>query len=591
MSRRHTREHRAEFGHIEAVTTAGGTRYRARYTGPDGKRRSGPHTFPTREDAARYLVQVRAEILRGNTLAVAPTTTTLGEYLRAWLRTAATSLRPSTLDLYRRSAERWILPEVGRIELGALPLSSLTVSLVREWHTDLVAATHAAALAAPTCGRRVHPARAWARANGYTVADSGALPAAVVDAWTAAGSPVPAPPETHAPNPDAGRTAAAQAYRLLRTVCAQAVRDGLIATNPVQVKGAATAPHPECRPLTAGEVRTLSQAVGARYAAAVLVAAWSGLRPGEVFALRRKDVDAAAGTVTVARTLLNRNGPAEFGPPKTAAGLRTVALPRRIADALAEHLDAYTDPDPDALVFTTERGRPLTNTRRSRVLAGARAQIGRPDITWHHLRHTGATLAAQAGATQAELQRRIGHASTRAAALYQHASSERDLWLADRLDALTDPAPAPSPTVLPPTPLPTAGHPAPTLTTWAQVRDYLAESIADVPMTPALAGHAREALRALVYAAGLDGTTPADTDCATLAAVLDTAEDADQWHRLRSGLEALCRRVHRAAGMAADPSETLPSLPPASLTRREPAASEDYATRRVGHLTLISATA
>ncbi|PNL17876.1 tyrosine-type recombinase/integrase [Micrococcus sp. FDAARGOS_333] len=456
MTRRRTR-HRAEFGHIEAVTTAGGTRYRARYTGPDGKRRSGPHTFATHAQASAYLVQVRADMLRGNTLAVAPTMTTLGEYLRAWLRTSSTRLRPSTVDLYRRSADRWILREVGRIDLGALPLSALTVTLVREWHTDLVAATHAAATATRTGGRRAHPARLWARANGYMVADSGALPAAVVDAWTAAGCPAPpADDEADETDPHAGRTAAAQAYRLLRTVCAQAVRDGLIPTNPVQVKGAATAPHPERRPLDPSEAAALAEAVPARFRAAVLVAVWSGLRPGEVFALQRADVDTNAGTLTVARTLLNRNGPAQFGPPKTAAGRRTVALPRRIADALAEHLDAYTDEAADALVFTTTHGLALTNTRRCRILAEPRARIGRPDVTWHHMRHTGATLAAQAGATQAELQRRIGHASPRAAALYQHASAERDQWLADRLDALTAPAPVP-----PSPPEPHAPVPAP----------------------------------------------------------------------------------------------------------------------------------
>ena len=72
-------------------------------------------------------------------------------------------------------------------------------------------------------------------------------------------------------------------------------------------------------------------------------------------------------------------------------------------------------------------------------------------MTWHHLRHTGATLAAIAGATQAELQARIGHSSTRAAAIYQHARSERDRWIADQLDQLATPAPVtPEPT--PPAP-------------------------------------------------------------------------------------------------------------------------------------------
>src|SRR5699024_1846725 len=98
-------------------------------------------------------------------------------------------------------------------------------------------------------------------------------------------------------------------------------------------------------------------------------------------------------------------------------------------------------------------GGPIGSGERSRVLRPAREVIGRPDMTWHHLRHTGATLAAIAGATQAELQARIGHSSTRAAAIYQHARSERDRWIADQLDQLAAPAPA--------APDPEPGSPAP----------------------------------------------------------------------------------------------------------------------------------
>ncbi|MEV4903018.1 site-specific integrase, partial [Citricoccus sp. NPDC055426] len=369
-------------------------------------------------------------------------------------------------ELYQRTAARWIIPQVGRIELGTLPLSALTVSLVREWHTELVAATHAAATATTGQGRRTHPARAWARAQGFEVADTGKLPAAVVDAWTAAGAPAaesvtgPVDPE-HAAT--AGRTAAAQAYRLLRTMLAQAVRDGLIPTNPAQVKGAATAPHPERIPLTAPEVTALAEAVAPRFRAAVLVAAWSGLRPGELFALQRADVDPEAGTVTVRRTLVQVTGqPVSYGPPKTSAGRRTVALPGSVTAALAAHLETYTGPDPAALVFTTATGQPVTSTRRTRALAPARESIGRPDISWHHLRHTGATLAAITGATQAELQRRIGHASPRAAALYQHASTTRDHWIATQLDTLAGtPTPPPPPTEPGPAPL-TPDTPTPT---------------------------------------------------------------------------------------------------------------------------------
>lgn len=63
----------------------------------------------------------------------------------------------------------------------------------------------------------------------------------------------------------------------------------------------------------------------------------------------------------------------------------------------------------------------------------ARKKIGRPTLRVHDLRHTGATLAAQNGATLAELMRRIGHSTPQAAMIYQHATDERDEELARRM--------------------------------------------------------------------------------------------------------------------------------------------------------------
>jgi integrase len=62
--------------------------------------------------------------------------------------------------------------------------------------------------------------------------------------------------------------------------------------------------------------------------------------------------------------------------------------------------------------------------------------VGREDLHLHDLRHFGATLAAQAGATTKELMARLGHPSPAAALRYQHATAERDQLLAARMDAL-----------------------------------------------------------------------------------------------------------------------------------------------------------
>ncbi|MCW3158630.1 tyrosine-type recombinase/integrase [Micropruina sonneratiae] len=63
---------------------------------------------------------------------------------------------------------------------------------------------------------------------------------------------------------------------------------------------------------------------------------------------------------------------------------------------------------------------------------------GRDDLRWHDLRHTGATLAAQVGATTAELQARLGHSTTVAAQLYQHAAKDRDRLISERLSRLVE---------------------------------------------------------------------------------------------------------------------------------------------------------
>lgn len=434
---------RRVFGSVERL---GSGRWRARYTGPDGRPRSAPVTFATRAEADGWLAGVHADLLRGLWVAPERAAVTLAEYWTTWRRHRAVDLRPRTLVLYDDLAARWLLPRVGAdrhaVQLGVVPLSALTVPLVREWWSQVVTTTHATAVAraATRATTRTHPARAWALAEGMDVAGTGRLPAEALTAWATAGRPDPRP--TREVPHDAGRTIAAQAYRLLHAVLSQAADDGIVQANPCRVAGAGHVDHPERMPLAPAEVAALADTLPARYRAAALLAAWSGLRPGEVFALTPADLDLHAGTVTVRHTLTEVPGaPPTLGPPKTTAARRTVALPAFVVDALVDHLRTYPPATRNALVFTTTNGAPVTARARSAVLSRARTTIGRPDITWHHLRHTGATLAAQAGATTAELQHRIGHTTTRAAAIYQHAPAHRDHALAAALHTLATTTP------------------------------------------------------------------------------------------------------------------------------------------------------
>jgi integrase len=236
----------------------------------------------------------------------------------------------------------------------------------------------------------------------------------------------------------AGQATAAKAYRLLKAIMNTAVDDGLIRRNPCRIKGAALDRSPERPVLAPGQVITLASAIEPRYKAMILLAVFGCLRWGELAALQRKDIDPAARTVRIRRTLTEvRGGGQTFGPPKSDAGHRTIAYPMFIAPDLITHLGQFTASDDDALVFTSPAGTPLRpgNFRR-RAWAKALESAHLEAIHFHDLRHTGNNLTAEAGASLRELMERMGHSSMRAALIYQHSSSERQRALADTVGAL-----------------------------------------------------------------------------------------------------------------------------------------------------------
>jgi integrase len=226
-------------------------------------------------------------------------------------------------------------------------------------------------------------------------------------------------------------TTASKAYRLLRQVMGTAVSDERIRRNPCQVKGAAVERAPE-RPMTSiAEVQALSDAMPAKLRAAVLLAAWCQLRRGELLGLRRRDVDVAAGTVSIEQTRTKRmNGTEITKAPKSDAGRRVTAIPSTILRDVKAHLAAHVAADGDALLF------PVADETLSAGWDKARIVCGRPDLRLHDLRHAGLTWVAIAGATTAELMHRAGHASPRAALRYQHATADRDRALAEALAGL-----------------------------------------------------------------------------------------------------------------------------------------------------------
>lgn len=235
-------------------------------------------------------------------------------------------------------------------------------------------------------------------------------------------------------------TLRAHAYGLLRTILAGAVQDRLMDHNPCHIRGAgnSTRIH-KIKPATLEELEQIVTAMPERYRVMTLLAAWCAMRFGELAELRRKDVSIAGQTIHLRRAVVRAGGEVVVGTPKSAAGTRDIAIPPHLMPAVKEHLKKHVEPDRDALLFPAAGGGHLATSTLYRVFYPAREAAGRSDLRWHDLRHSGAVLAAQAGATLAELMGRLGHSTPGAALRYQHAAQARDVEIAKRLSAMVDP--------------------------------------------------------------------------------------------------------------------------------------------------------
>jgi integrase len=218
---------------------------------------------------------------------------------------------------------------------------------------------------------------------------------------------------------------------------ATAVEDGLIRSNPVAIKGAAAEHIPERPLLTWTDVDLLTAVIEPRFRALVWIAAISGLRFGELTALDRARIDLTVGTIRVDRalTVVKGTGPC-FGPPKSLAAHRTVAIPPVGSSLLEVHLDAFVDARRDAVVFTSVKGSLLINGYFAPYWREAKRAAGiDPSVRFHDLRHLAGTEAATAGASLREVMTRMGHASSHAALHYLKAAEARDRDIADAIGA------------------------------------------------------------------------------------------------------------------------------------------------------------
>ena len=237
--------------------------------------------------------------------------------------------------------------------------------------------------------------------------------------------------------PSISQTTAAKAYRMLSRIMAAAVEADYLVKSPCTLKRAGVERSPEMRFATPEQVTKLAGKVQQRYRALVLVAAYGGLRWGELANLRRRNIDLPRGTVEVVEQVTELAGALTVGPPKSRAGQRTVSLPASILPALRDHLERWAEPGPDGLVFAASEGSFMRHSNfRRRVWLKATKAAGLEGLRFHDLRHTAATLAVVAGATTKELMARMGHSTPAMTIRYQHVLDGRDAFIASALDRL-----------------------------------------------------------------------------------------------------------------------------------------------------------
>jgi integrase len=225
--------------------------------------------------------------------------------------------------------------------------------------------------------------------------------------------------------------------RLLKQVLANAKERGHLVDESVFRVKAPRHESREIRFLDWDEVEELAANTVAPYGNMVKLAALTGLRQGELFALRDRNVDLDAKTVTVE----NGTYAGELVPVKTRASRRRVDLSSIAARVLRRQLLARK-PNELGLVFPSPEGRILNDDNfRHRVFAPAVRRTRLTGFRFHDLRHTYAALMVAAGAHPKYLQAQMGHSSIRVTLdLYGHLFPDANRGVLASLDAITAPS-------------------------------------------------------------------------------------------------------------------------------------------------------
>jgi integrase len=330
------------------------TSYRGAYVGPDGKRRyvSGR----TKVEARRALREARANTDQG--LLFDADNLKVGEYLDRWLADSVSdTVKATTFERYEQITRLHLKPALGRVKLKAL-----TPAHVRGLYREKLEAGSSARTV-----RYIHTT--------------------------------------------------------LHKALKQAVMDGLIPRNATEAVKPPQPTHEEMHPLTPEQAKLLLQVAhesGDRLEALYVLAIHTGLRQGELLGLKWDDVDLEDDSVQVRRTLtITKNGPL-FTSPKTPGSRRSVKLTSHAIEAVTHQMERQLGEidrvgslwSENGLIFASETGEPLDRRAVTKLkFKPLLKRAGLPEIRFHDLRHTCATLLLTRNVNPKIVSEMLGHST------------------------------------------------------------------------------------------------------------------------------------------------------------------------------------
>lgn len=231
---------------------------------------------------------------------------------------------------------------------------------------------------------------------------------------------------------------ARNAWIVLSTILDSAVQYSYLVMNPARgVKFPPQAPHKERRVLTAEDVTKLLSQLREPVRTIVTLAALTGLRVGELLALRWRAVDLDSGALRITESVYE----GKFQKPKSEKSVRTIPVGPFVRWLLTGHRRRSLRPAPEDLVFPNRRGGALNGRNLMQRLlepAGEAAGIGR--VTWHQFRHFHSSLLHDLGVPAKVAQQQLGHATIETTLnIYTHAIPETHRHAVEHLERVLFP--------------------------------------------------------------------------------------------------------------------------------------------------------